>query len=100
MLKVVFTQGEERGSEGRGGERKGKEGRGKRREERMKLTSSLSKMRPSNGLDMDHWFRHSSNIIIFSTVDNILEGTRGGLKESSITSNSIITSSRLNKSTN
>lgn len=30
--------------------------------------SSLSKMRPSRGLDIDHWFLQSSNIITFKTV--------------------------------
>ena len=36
-----------------------------------KLTSSLSKMRPSKGRDMDHWLRQSSNMMMLSTVDNI-----------------------------
>ena len=37
----------------------------------IKLTSSLSNIRPSNGRDMDHWFLQSSNMMIFNTVDNI-----------------------------
>ena len=28
------------------------------------LTSSLSRMRPNSGLDMDHWLRQFSNIIV------------------------------------
>jgi hypothetical protein len=35
------------------------------------FTSSLSRMSPSKGLDMDHWFLQSSNMMIFSTVDRI-----------------------------
>ena len=35
------------------------------------LTSSLSRMSPSRGLDIDHWFRQSSNMMIFNTVDSI-----------------------------
>lgn len=32
------------------------------------LTSSLSSISPKSGLDMDHWFRQSSNIITLRTV--------------------------------
>ena len=35
------------------------------------LTSSFSRMSASRGLDMLHWFRQSSNIIIFNTADSI-----------------------------
>lgn len=33
--------------------------------------SSFNSISPRRGLDMDHWFRQSSNMIIFKTVDNI-----------------------------
>ena len=35
------------------------------------VTSSLSRMRPSSGLDIDHWLRQSSNMMMFNTVDSI-----------------------------
>lgn len=35
------------------------------------LTSSLSRMRPRRGRDMDHWLRQSSNMMMLSTVDSI-----------------------------
>lgn len=35
------------------------------------LTSSLSKMSPSRGRDIDHWFLQSSNMMMLRTVDNI-----------------------------
>lgn len=38
---------------------------------KVKRTSSLRRIRPSKGRDMDHWFRQSSNIIILSTVLSI-----------------------------
>lgn len=35
------------------------------------LTSSLSRISPNKGLDMDHWLRQSSNITMFNTVSSI-----------------------------
>lgn len=35
------------------------------------FTFSLSRMRPKSGRDIDHWFRQSSKIMMFKTVDNI-----------------------------
>ena len=34
--------------------------------------SSLRRIRPSRGRDIDHWFRQSSNMIILSTCTNYL----------------------------
>ena len=39
--------------------------------EKQALTSSLSRMSPSSGRDMDHWFLHLSNMMVFMTVDSI-----------------------------